>query len=309
MMINDIVKLYYNLEIKTINETDGGLTNFNYFIIDNKNKQYFLKNYRNNSFQLINQEIEFIDCAIRNKIKTPKVIKNIKNENISIHDGSYYVLFEYIKGKQPIATNDNIQKIAYIIANIHNINSDCSVKKKKYSLNLNHIISELKKYNKYIKQEIYEFLFDLIQISKKIPFEKLPKSYNHCDIFLDNLIQTEHDLYIIDFEEVSYENVLFDISRCAYGCCIKNDVIDFNKYSLLIQTYDKKRTLSLQEKEYLYEYTIYTGLISIFWRYMEFNIYRKDAIKKELYKELFITIKNFLKIDKLDFYNKIFNKT
>ena len=308
-MIYKTIKNNYNINIIDIEKTEAGLTNFNYYITDENHQKYFLKMYRKNSIEEINNEIEFINCVLNNKIKTPKIIKNIYNNDITINNGNSYVLFEYINGKHPIATDANIRKIGRLMANMHQINIECSIKQKKYSIDINHIISELKRYETKVDDELLNLFYKLIKNSQNIPFEKLPKSYNHCDIFLDNLIQKDEDIYIIDFEEVSYENSLFDISRCAFGCCRDNDTINLQKYYILINSYNNVKPLTQEEKEYLYDYTIFTGLISTFWRYMEFNIYRIDDTKKELYKELYYSIIKFIKIDKLDFYNKMFNKT
>ncbi len=288
--------MFNNIGFKEIKKVSFGLTNFNYLIIDENNNKYFFKIYRYKSIESITNELNFINYLVKKNFPTPKIIINQNSDKC--------VVFEYIDGKHPKQNIDNIIKIGKLISKLHNIKIDREVNLNiGYSLNLKDIKEFKSNFNTKLNN-----LFEIILLKvESIPFDNLPKSATHCDIFLDNLIEFNNKVFLIDFEELAYENSIFDICRAMYGCCFKNNKLNLNLVKVMIYEYQKYRKLTDLEKEYIYEYTLYAGFISIFWRYREFNINRYDSEKSSLYKEFINALEILLNMKKEEFLKTIFS--
>ena len=228
---------------------------------------------------------------------TPQIITTLSGHLYTKYQGRYLALFEFIEGSHPQPTYNNLIKIGQAIGQIHQCKPNITLNAYQPSPeDLFHTIQTLPS----LEPSLANFFNSAILVTKNIPFDKLPHSLTHGDIFLDNLIETtDNKLYIIDFEEASFNNCLFDLSRAIIGCCTtKQKMVDIMLCKALLKGYSMQCSLTSTEKEYLYEYLIYAGLLSTFWRYEEFNIKRLHEGKNQIYKEWMLPTIQLIKMGK-----------
>lgn len=235
-------------------------------------KNYFLKIYRYPDIEKIKTEI-----ALLNKLGYRAFF---------FEDGDKKgVITEYLNGSEPKQTEKNLFKIGAQISKLHLVQTD--------GLETKNQKQKFIKLEKEIKDQGLKFLYPLLENCKNIPFDRLPVSLIHGDVFLDNTIEKDGKITLVDYEEIAYSNSLFDVARAVIGCCITKGEIEKTLTDALIKGYETNRSLEDIEKNHFKKMIIYTGLYSVFWRYREFNILRPDSGKKDLYRELLKPIVSF----------------
>ena len=92
----------------------------------------------------------------------------------------------------------------------------------------------------------------------------------------------------IDMEDVCVGPLLFDLSCCVIGCCFTNatdtefdgkynQVLDFNLLAAFLDGYCADRDLPSLEVEHFVAYMRLTLLCNCSWRFVKFNIMKKDV--------------------------------
>ncbi|MCV6608735.1 MAG: phosphotransferase [Campylobacterales bacterium] len=247
-----------------------GLTNFNYKLHGDPDR--FLKIYRYPDREKVEVEID--------------LLKQLgMKASLFSHKEKLGIITEFIDGDEPEQNEKNIYKIGKTLGNFHKVK------------NPNLIVKNPKEDFEKLQEEIFSLdlkeFQDLIKLCQQIPFNDLPKSTIHGDVFLDNLLAKEGEIYLIDYEEVCVNNSLYDIGRGVIGCCIKSKEINRDLVKSLIKGYEEIREIEEVEKEFLDLYIVYLGIYSAFWRYKEFNITRKDPDQKELYLDILNPVLQF----------------
>ncbi len=299
--IQDILSLYFSdpkhvLDFSTI---EYGFENEHYKITINHTESYFVKLYRYRTEPMVSTELHLAITLKELGLFTPQVIPTLSGYLYTKYQGRYLALFEFIEGSHPKPTDNNLVKIGQAIAQIHQCKPNITLNAYQLSPEaLFHTIQTLSS----LEPSLADFFHSAISVTKDIPFDKLPKSLTHCDIFLDNLIETKNSkLYVIDFEDAAFDNCLLDISRAIIGCCTKQEMVDITLCKALLKGYSMQCSLSTIEQEHLYEYIIYAGLLSTFWRYEEFNIKRPHEGKNKIYKEWMLPTMQLIKMGKTHF--------
>lgn len=288
-----IGKSYFPDVLIALESTQGGHTNINYIVYAGEAK-YFLKLYRYQKLPLIEKEIDVIKQLLENKYKTPSLVKTNAGDNYATSPWGVVVITDYIEGVYPKPNDEDLFAIGSLLAELHNI-SPINELKQGYAIQLNDMERGIRESKMLMDRDTLSFFKSVVNIGLDIPMDLLPYGLSHCDVFLDNMIKgSNHEIYLLDFEEVAIERYLFDLGRAIIGCCLVENVIDIDQAKKLISGYSAHRELKQIEKEHLLDYIIYTGGISSFWWFYEFNVKRPDDSKKNFYVELMCPVKKLI---------------
>lgn len=305
--IQEVLPLYFSGSKHALNfsKIEYGFANEHYKITFDHHESYFVKFYRYRNESMVSTELHLATTLKKFSILTPQVITTRSGYLYTIYQGHYLALFEFIESGHPKQTHNNLIKIGQLIAQIQQCSSRIALELNAYQVTPEALFRAVQALPA-IEPSLAQFFHNAVSVTQNIPFDKLPKSLIHGDIFLDNLLETkESKLYVIDFEDAAFDNCLLDISRAIIGCCTKNEVLDMTLCQALLKGYLTQCSLTSIEQKYLYEYIIYAGLMSTFWRYKEFNIKRPHEGKNKIYKEWMIPTIKLINIGKKHFEQSI----
>ncbi len=138
---------------------------------------------------------------------------------------------------------------------------------------------------------------------------ELPKGLIHGDLFPDNSVfRGEKLAAILDFEEVCYYYLVFDLGMCAAGCCCPSGTLSLPLTAALVDGYQSVRPLSGLEKELFKLHLEYGAVATSFWRYRQFNIRFPDPGKKSLYREMSALADQVAEISSKAFIREVFHR-
>ncbi len=135
----------------------------------------------------------------------------------------------------------------------------------------------------------------------------LPKGLIHGDLFSDNSVfRGEKLAAILDFEEVCYYFLVFDLGMCAAGCCCPSGKLSLPLTAALVDGYQSVRPFSDLEKKLFKLHLEYAAVATSFWRYRQFNIRFPDPEKNSLYREMSELADQLAALSTKDFIREVF---
>ncbi|MFW6286040.1 MAG: hypothetical protein ACOC16_02865 [Nanoarchaeota archaeon] len=200
MIFEKIINFDSNFQYKQISKTKKAT---DIYLVEDKKvnqntKKYILKINHQKNKEEYNLIINTIKLLNKNKYPTPKLL-----HSKYINSKSYFI-FEYIKGNPIKQESKNIIPISNLIKEFYNITKNTPI-------NSNLTLQEkVKNFKLNISTPIYKKIFYdiLTQIIQNIQNEKL----RIIDINTSNFINIENQLYIIDFDEIFFTEIEFDIA-------------------------------------------------------------------------------------------------
>ena len=271
----------------------GGKANFNFALRLNGDRRVMAKIYRYQDRERISTELKWSAVLQKNGISIPSSLIDKNGERIFPCEDRFGVLFEYVDGSHPTQTSEELYAIGKTLGKLHRVDTGMN-DLPGYYITLQMLSDEMKE-TTITNRETRQFFEETRDIAREIPFDQLPKSLIHGDLFLDNLLQTrEQKLCVLDFEELAWDNCLLDIARCVIGCCIQNDRINLSLVQSLLQGYQCERTLAREESAFLYHYIIYAGLLTAFWRYKEYQVKQREG-GSELVRKIIRPVQELLR--------------
>lgn len=307
-LLQRVVRSYFDvsheIEIESISE---GLTNYNFKLTTQSGKHYFLKIFRTANLRRVESIVNLSFILKEYNFPTPEIIC-MKNRQMYWTDNKRSALLtEFIAGRYPEKNIPDLYQIGNVLGALHLIPSKIPLEKG-YPLNFENQMTSMIQSGEPVENDLNIFLEETTPFLNKLKNLEFPESIIHGDVFLDNLLVSEFgDIFFVDFEGGCLDKSIFDLSRAVIGCTIIRNRIDLNLARALITGYDLVRSLKDIEREYLYEYIVYAGVVSTLWRYNEFNIKRKIESKGQLYRKLMNPVADFLNHSRLDFQKLIFN--
>ena len=221
---------------------DVGCDDFSFYLLTD-NAKYVVKIFnKRKTKEDIKNFVKIYELLIKNKVKTPKIIKSKENNLISntIFEGININLciFECIEGKDLYSLNkkiskDDIDKLVKLIVLLHSIKNKHEIQYDDYSFMKLESNFEKKKsiLPNWLRKDISLFLEEY----NKINFKNLPICFIHTDLASTNIIKDkENQLWMIDYISSGTGYRILDIVVCINRCIF--DYTDI-EYSLKMEKY------------------------------------------------------------------------
>ena len=227
-------------KIKKISKIDGGITNQNYMVKNQNDKNFFVRICKDIPEHLISRKNEINSSIAASEINvSPKVI--FSNNKL--------IIFEFIKGKtlDEKEVRGNLIQIIKLLKKVHN-QIPTKLKGLPNMFWVFHVINHYKNYLEVNNSQYKKKLKDLFVKSKKIekissPYEII---YGHNDLLAANFIKSQKKLYLVDWEYAGFNTPLFDLG----GLSSNNNFSEKEEILMLENYFDKKITDLLLQKYY-----------------------------------------------------------
>ncbi len=270
----------------TIDKLEGGWANSNYVLTLNNSDKIVLKIWNEQSLEEVNYLLSVTSYLSDKGIPTPSPIKFLDGGVIFIKNGLAWTLLPFIEGNWLQPNHDSLYSLGRIQAELHLINPP-SILKTDFSMGyklfekLFRIADE--------RGEWSEFLH-LLKTESTLLMDtigELPKGVIHGDLFPDNVLGSSEEVStILDFEEVSYDILAFDLAMTFVGFGWLDGEPVPERWNSILSGYQSVRTLSPDELRALPSLHRLATLSIAAWRYWQFVINLPDTENTERYLEM-----------------------
>jgi homoserine kinase type II len=135
----------------------------------------------------------------------------------------------------------------------------------------------------------------------------LPRGLIHGDLFYDNVLFAGQRLKaILDFEEVSCDDLVFDLGMGIVGLCRVGGRAILEKARALVQGYEQVRVLEDKEKRVLQMCVAYAAATVSCWRYWKYHIAEPDETRAAKYRQMVQVAKRIQGIPQGEFSAVVF---
>lgn len=136
----------------------------------------------------------------------------------------------------------------------------------------------------------------------------LPRGLIHGDIFYDNVLFEGTRLKaIIDFEDASCDDKVFDLGMGIVGLCRKGQAVVLERARALVKGYEQIRELEEGEKRALQLYVEYAAVTVSCWRYWKYHIDAPSAENADKHSQMVRVAEGVQHIPKARFLEMVFS--
>lgn len=282
--INAFTASYDIGEILFFKVLSGGSENTNY-LISTSEEQYVLTICEQKSLSEALHLTQLLEYLAVHDFSTSKIIRNRKNEPVSIYKTKPVILKTFLKGDiLKDLSNHLLELIGKQMGKLHHISAPDYL-----PTQLNYGLEHFEEVADYAPHS--DFYFWLQKIKKQIaPYltKAIPQGLIHSDIFYSNVIISEdkQQVTVMDFEEATHYYRIFDIGMAIVGLCKADEKIQSHKTESLLKGYLQEIELTAMEQEALQSFTVYAAAAMGFWRHKNFNYTNPTPAMKNHYLEL-----------------------
>ncbi len=197
-------------------------------------------------------------------------------------------LYDFVAGKTPKLNSETVAEAASALALLHTINS-AGIPQKQNSIRPEKVACLMKRFSAASNPlpDIFELFTRLWKQLEPFLHQQLPTGLIHGDLFPDNTIFEGKKLKaIIDFEQFSTDQLLFDVAMCSNGFCFTDNRLNPLMLEVFLYAYNQKRPLEDTEKELLPRYIQWTALGMASWHLQYHLIYKPDPRQEKRVREL-----------------------
>lgn len=251
--INCVLRNYGISSNAKISCLQGGIENVNLLIKD-KNKKYVFRVYQNKkTINEIESEIEVINYLSGKKIPVPIIYQDNNGGSYQEIDGTYGVLFSFVKGKhmptKPIK-GYLAKDIGLKLANMQKVLMDfkpVNERKFPYANEFREFKRKTKSIDNYILTKKKLIMDEL----EKVIITRLKKAIIHSDVTRENLLVTENELVsFLDFDDFHLDYLVWDTAIAITQLFVtKTFGIDWKGLKNFFKGYSKVLHLNKYEKE------------------------------------------------------------
>ena len=269
----------YDLTIQRIEPIQGGVENTNYFIYvdDDSAQQYVLTIFEHVGEQHLNELIPILHHLQHNGIHVPAPLLARDGQAIHRLANKPAQIAPRLHGQTATATLGQIQQIANAQARMHQTLQQQQFQhaKKTFPQEWSVLIPAVKPLFQADELQLLESAVQHYQqVRQRYP--NRTQSLIHADLFQDNCLFIDDELQgILDFSELHYDDVLYDIAITINDFCSQADGrLDDEKYQTYLQCYQHIRPLTDDELQALPAYL--AMLACHFWMTRQLALHRNQ---------------------------------
>ena len=283
---SEVIELAGFKNLLSIVKLNGGWANSNYILTLKENEKLVLKIWNEQSIEEVNYLINMTKYIIENDFPTPKPIKFLDGNYILNKNGLAWTLLPFKEGNWLKTNHSSLYSLGKIQAKLHIMEPPKELKKE-FSMG-NKLFNKL-----YIIADENDQWTDFMKFLKKetedlmIKIGSLPKGIIHGDLFSDNVLGINNEVVtILDFEEICYDNLAFDLVMTFVGFGWEKGEPIKERWESILQGYQTIRVLSEDEVQALPHLHKLATLSIAAWRYWQFVINLPNTDHTDRYLEM-----------------------
>lgn len=267
----------YGLEVIELIPIQAGIQNTNYFLKSADHQQYVLTVFEDMDEVQAGEIVPVLDRLQQYQIP---VAVPLKHQQRAIHHivGKAAQIAPRLQGKHPEqASLQQIQAIARAQAGMHVALMDFSLRRQ-FSRDHQYWKNVAYTLQKDMNDEdaaLLQLVLDLFQQTRE-RYPERPKGFIHSDLFRDNtLFQGDELVGILDFYELNYDELLFDLAISINDFCTEYPAPDLNaeKFDHYVSAYNQVRALTTDEQACLH---IYLAVVACRFWLMRLSVAQKN---------------------------------
>ena len=283
---SEVLELAGFKNILTIEKLNGGWANSNYILTLVGSKKLVLKIWNEQSIEEVNYLLNMTNYIVEKNFPTPKPIKFLDGNYVHNKNGTAWTLLPFINGNWLGTNHSSLYSLGKIQAKLHIIEPPKDLKKEfsmgpKLFNKLYNMANENDQWTDFMKLLKHETEDLLIKIGS------LPKGIIHGDLFSDNVLGINNEVVsVLDFEEICYDYLAFDLVMTFVGFGWKNGEPIKERWNSILEGYQTIRVLSEDEIRALPHLHKLATLSIAAWRYWQFVINLPDTDHTDRYLEM-----------------------
>ncbi len=267
---SDIVRAAGLSELVHLEKLSGGWANSNYKLSLKDNTKIVLKIWDEQSINHVSYLLSITTYLSDNNIPTPSPIEFSNGEFIMVKNGLAWTLLPFIEGAWLVPNAASLYSLGSHQARLHLVNPPVNLKE---DFSMGHSLFEKLFSIADEKDEWSDFLYllksETLELNQNI--SELPRGIIHGDLFPDNILAINDNVNtILDFEEVCYDVLAFDLVMTFVGCGWENGKPVAERWNALLSGYQSVRKLSSDEINSLSDLHRLATLSIAAWRYWQF---------------------------------------
>ena len=273
-------------QLVDMNILTGGWANSNYKLSLNDNTDIVLKIWDEQTIDEVSYLLSITTYLSENNVPTPTPIPFSNGELLIVKDGKAWTLLPFIEGSWLEPNINSLYSLGRVQASLHLVKPPVHMKET-YSMGYS-LFEKLF----LIADEKNEWSDFMIMLKSETTTLKqnigiLPKGIIHGDLFPDNILTSNNNINtILDFEEVCFDILAFDLVMTFVGCGWENGDPVNERWEALLQGYQSIRVLSQDEIDSLSDLHRLATLSIAAWRYWQFVINFPDTEHTDRYIEM-----------------------
>ena len=273
-------------DLVNLEKLPGGWANSNYKLSLNDNTKRVLKIWDGQTLDEVDHLLSITTYLSDNGVPTPSPIPFSNGEFMVVKNGLAWTLLPFVEGAWLEPNDSSLYSLGRIQASLHLIIPPVNLKEK-FSMG-NSLFDKLFSIADE-RNEWSDFLHMLKSESTilKQNIGELPRGIIHGDLFPDNILGTNDNVNsILDFEEVCYDILAFDLVMTFVGCGWENGEPVVERWEALLDGYQSVRMLSHEEMDSLSDLHRLATLSIAAWRYWQFVINLPNTEHTDRYLEM-----------------------
>jgi len=273
-------------DLVNLEKLPGGWANSNYKLSLNDNTKRVLKIWDEQTLDEVDYLLSITTYLSDNGVPTPSPIPFSNGEFMVVKNGLAWTLLPFVEGAWLEPNDSSLYSLGRIQASLHLIIPPVNLKEK-FSMG-NSLFDKLFSIADE-RNEWSDFLHMLKSESTilKQNIGELPRGIIHGDLFPDNILGTNDNVNsILDFEEVCYDILAFDLVMTFVGCGWENGEPVVERWEALLDGYQSVRMLSHEEMDSLSDLHRLATLSIAAWRYWQFVINLPNTEHTDRYLEM-----------------------
>lgn len=273
-------------DLVNLEKLPGGWANSNYKLSLNDNTKRVLKIWDGQTLDEVDHLLSITTYLSDNGVPTPSPIPFSNGEFMVVKNGLAWTLLPFVEGAWLEPNDSSLYSLGRIQASLHLIKSPVNLKEK-FSMG-NSLFDKLFSIADE-RNDWSDFLHMLKSESTilKQNIGELPRGIIHGDLFPDNILGTNDNINsILDFEEVCYDILAFDLVMTFVGCGWENGEPVVERWVALLDGYQSVRMLSHEEMDSLSDLHRLATLSIAAWRYWQFVINLPNTEHTDRYLEM-----------------------
>jgi homoserine kinase type II len=241
---------FFDLGIPQKYEGAEGYANNN-FVAETAKGRYFIKFVLEHSVDELKTEASFLETISKAGIPIPGLVRNREGQQVFQHDGIIAVVTPFLDGKSSGSVSQvQIASIGDILARLHTIDPGLLQPRITW-WHPAYLQNGLQRARKHFSRRLLRELENTILSLDTVDPVELPLSIVHGDLWPENvLFDGDRLVAIVDWEEVTIGFSIMDLAYTALQSCFPGGQFDSGLFETLVQTYEKTRKLTCDERQY-----------------------------------------------------------